>query len=316
MNRAALVLAVALLPITGTAHAEIRGAWTANPANGRSVQLELSLKHDRSHLGQSIDLGALSGLSTAQLASTVSVPVAFSLRREAGTITFEGSLRHGSGGGSFAFAADPSYLATLGGLGVSLERGKRHGESDEEQLLALAMLDVSTDFIRSMRAAGYDESLDDYLAMRIFKVTPELAADYRRLGMSPSADDLVAGQIHGVSPAYVEQMRALVGRDVSFDDLVGSRIHGATPEFIAQMRGLGCTSSDLDDYVAFRIHGVTPRFIEELAGLGYRDLDADDLVAFRIHGVTAEFIRDVQARGYRDVSADDLVGMRIHGRRR
>jgi hypothetical protein len=287
MKRATLTLAGALMLIACTARAEVRGGWTATRHKGDAGRLQLQLQHDHSNNGQTMDLAAFSGLTAAQVAATAPTPVTFSLRREAGTVTFDGTFRNGSGGGEFAFAPNPAYLASLRDLGVPVERAKRHGDSADEQLLSLALLDVSTAFIRSMQAAGYRESLDDYLAMRIFDVTPELVAEYRDLGMNLSADDLVA-----------------------------TRIHGATPEFIGEMRELGYGDLDLDDYVAFRIHGVTPKFVEELAELGYRDVDADDLVAFRIHGVTAKFIRELEEDGYRDLSADDLVSMRIHGRGR
>jgi hypothetical protein len=283
MKRATLTLTGALLLIAGMARADVRGEWTATGDRKQPGRLHLQLEIDHSNHGQTMSLTDFTGLTAAQLASPGVTPVSFSLRREAGTVTLQGDFRNGRGSGDFAFASNPGYLASLRDLGVSAERGKRHGDSAEEELLTLALLDVSTDFIRSMQAIGYHESLDDYLSIRIFKVTPELVAEYRDLGMKLSADDLVAGQIHGVSPGYVQQMRDLGKRTVSFD---------------------------------VRIHGVTPDFVAELAELGYRDLDADDLVAFRIHGVTPEFIRELEAEGERDLSPDDLVSMRIHGDRR
>lgn len=316
MKRAPLTLAAVLLLIAATARADVHGGWTATRHKGDAGRLQLQLQHDHSSNGQTMDLAAFTDLTAAEIAATVPTPVTFSLRREAGTVTFDGTFRNGSGGGEFAFAPNSAYLATLRDLGVPVGGGKRHGDSADEQLLSLALLDVSTAFIRSMQAVGYRESLDDYLAMRIFDVTPALVAEYRALGMELSADDLVAGRIHGVSPAYVREMRELGQRAADFNDLVATRIHGATPEFIGEMRELGYGDLDLDDYVAFRIHGVTPKFVEEIAELGYRDVDADDLVAFRIHGVTPRFIRELEEDGYRDLSADDLVSMRIHGRGR
>jgi hypothetical protein len=316
MKRAALTLAGALLLIAGAARADLHGSWTATRPKLEPARLHLQLERDHDNQGQTMELADFAGLTAAQVASAASTPVSFSLRREAGTVTLEGTFRNGRGGGTFAFAPNAGYLAALRELGVAITPGKRRGGSQEEQLLALAVLDVSTAFIRSLQAIGYRESLDDYIAMRIFKVTPDLVAAYRELGMKLAADDLVAGQIHGVSPAYVKQMRDLGSRHVTFDELVATRIHGATPEFIAKMRDLGYGGLELDDYVAFRIHGVTPELVDELAEVGYRDVAADDLVAFRIHGVTPQFIRGLQDDGERDLSADDLVSIKIHGGRR
>jgi hypothetical protein len=316
MKRATLILAGALLLIAGSARAELRGGWTATRHKGQPGRLQLQLQHENSNNGQTIDVSALNGLTAAQIAAATATPVSFSLRREAGTVAFEGTFRNGSGGGDFVFTPNLEYLETVRGMGVPVKAGDRHRSSLEEHLLSFALLDVSTAYIRSMQAAGYNEPLEKYVAMRIFRVTPDLVADYRELGMTLTSDNLVAGQIHGVSPAYVTEMRELARHRTSFDDLVATRIHGATPEFLAEMRDLGYGGLDLDKYIAFRIHGVSPGFVEELAELGYRDVDADDLIAFRIHGVTPSFIRELAEDGYDDLSADDLVSMRIHGRSR
>jgi hypothetical protein len=312
-KKAALILTGVYLLMAMAARGDLGGAWTATTGKRPDGRLQLQLHRGHDNTGQTMKIADFTGLSAAQVASAAATPVTFSLRREAGTVSFEGSFRAGSGSGTFVFAPDAAYLEELRSLGVPASRGKHRGESEEEQLLSLAVLDVSTDFIRSMQGAGYRVSLDKYIAMRIFDVNPELIADFRELGMTLDADQLIAGRIHGVTPAYVAQMRDL-GRRADFDDLIATRIHGATPEFIAEMRDHGYGDLDLDDYVAFRIHGVSPKFVEELADLGYRDLSADDLVAFRIHGVTAEMIRELQAEGYDDISPDDLVSMKIHGR--
>lgn len=287
MKPATVTATLALLLAAAAAHATIEGGWNASRQRGEPGTIQMNVSYEHSNHGEGMRIADFNGLSAAQVASATTTPVSFSLPREAGTIRFEGTFRNGSGGGGFEFTSNPAYLDALRGMGIAVDGGKHGGDSADERLLSLAMLDVSTDFIRSMKAVGYDESLDDYTAMRIFKVDPDLVEDFRRLGMRPPADQLVASQIHG-----------------------------ATPEFIGRMRDLGLGSLHLDDYIAFRIHGVSADFVKELGDLGYHDLDGDDLVAFRIHGVTPKFIRELQEDGYDDLSADDLVSMKIHGRHR
>lgn len=311
------LLSFALLLAATAAQAEIHGAWTASIDEKRPDRLYVQMNRGRTHnTGNTMRAADFAGLTDAQIRSGVSTPVQFALRREAGSITYEGTFRNGDGAGQFSFTGNPGYLASIRNLGIDTESSKhtRSGRDDEEDgLFAMAIHDVSTTFIRSMIAEGYRVDLDQYVAMRIFNVTPELIRELRQLGYDKiDADELTATRIHGVTPDYIRQMRA-AGWNLSLDEHVASRIHGATPEFAADMRKLGYGNLEHDELVAFRIHGVSAKFIGELRDLGYRNVDADDLVAMRIHRVTPEFIRELEKAGYRNIPVDKLVDMRIHG---
>jgi len=304
-----LAIAVAfLLAFTFSASAEIHGTWTIDHSwKTDSGYVQLNLRRPRNHFGQSFPIAALTGLNPTVVQSQGDAH--FELRREAGVVSFEGSFLHGEGAGHFVFTPDNSYAATLRSMRV-----RSDDDVDDEKLLTLALMDVSTDFIRGMRAQGYDEPLEHYVTMRIFRATPELISELRTLGYDRIAyDDLIASRVHGVTPSYIRAMRDAGYRNLTMDQLVTTRIHGATPEFLAKMASLGYRDLDFDDAVAFRIHGVSPEFVAALRDLGYSNVSADDLVAMRIHGVTPAYIRDVENAGYHHVPVEKLISMRIHG---
>jgi hypothetical protein len=310
MKRLITIASLLLFATAGAAMAEIHGAWTANLHDDDRGRIQFNLTRRNNNHGNSMKLSDFTGLSEAQVRAGVSTPVRFQLAREAGTVTFEGSFKNGDGAGQFSFTANPGYVNTLRSMGLDLDlKGDR---SDEEDLFSVALLDVSTAFIRSIRNEGFDVSLDKYVAMRIFNVTPEYIREMRSLGFRDvDADDLISTRIHKVTPEYIRQMRA-AGWDLSLDQLVSSRIHKATPEFAEEMRKLGYGSLDHDDLIAFRIHGVTAKFISELRELGYDNVKADKLVAMRIHRVTPDYIRQLKAAGYSGIPVDKLISMRIH----
>ena len=95
----------------------------------RRGRIHLQLNRDHNNHGQTMDIADFTGLTAAQVVSATSTPVSFSLRREAGTVTLEGTFRNGAGGGDFAFAPNPAYVAALRDLGVSVERKRHRGES-------------------------------------------------------------------------------------------------------------------------------------------------------------------------------------------
>ena len=276
------VAAILLFAAATTAGAAIRGAWTASTEGERPGFVQLNMVRTNSSWGNTTDLAALSGLTSAQISATSSSPVAFEMRRDAGVIKFDGVFRNGIGAGQFEFTPNRAYAETLHSLGTDL---KSDDGDEETALFRLAMHDVSADFIREMQSLGYRGSIDTYVRFRI----------------------------HGVTPQYVRDFASLGFRNMSAEEMVRTRIHSATPEFVRTMRDRGYGDLAIDDYIRFRIHGVTPEFIDALRPLGYTKVDAGDLVRMKIHGVTPEYIKEMQGAGYSDVPVGELIRMRIHG---
>ena len=304
-----VTFALAVFTFAVPAFAEIRGSWTATPSEKEQGRLHFNMQRRNSNMGQTMLVSSFTGLTPATINAGVQTPVQFELRREAGTLAFDGTFKEGFGAGQFLFRPNPSYVSSMRSMGI-----KGGNDVDDEDLMAFAIHDVSTSYIKAMQAEGVTEDLEEYIAMRIFNVSPELIREFRALGYRDvDADELVSTQIHGATPAYIRELRAAGFQNLKLDEVVASRIHKVTPEYAREMSALGYASTSLDDLVAFRIHKVTPEFIREINSLGYKNVDADDLVAMRIHRVTPEFIRELRDAGYTNVPIDKLVSMRIHG---
>jgi len=257
------------------------GTWNARRENDGRVHLQMEVhevtEHSRREESHSDDFPArdLIGLGAGP-------DVRFELRRTAGTFHFQGRF-NGSGPGSkgegtFTFQGDPGYVREMAGLGYSVK---------EDNLLSVAMMDISPAFAREIRGAGYTHL---------------------------SLEDLVRFRIHGVSAELVRSLAALRLRNLSSDDIVRLQIHGATPEYIRTLAAAGYQGLTAEDLVRFRIHGVSPEWINQLAALGYRNVPADDLVRMRIHDVSADFIR-AQQKGDSNLTVDELIRRKIHGGR-
>ncbi|HEU4520703.1 MAG TPA: hypothetical protein VFT12_01800 [Thermoanaerobaculia bacterium] len=312
-----MAVVVFLLTFAASAAAQIRGAWTAEVNESDPSKFHLQISRRNNNSGRTMRVSSFAGLSAAQMRSTTQVPANFALRSEAGAIDFEGTFKEGYGAGQFTFTPNPSFLDNVRSLGVSVEPGGKHRGRErnlDERLLHYTINDVTTAFIRSMQAEGYNVSLDEYLSFRIFRVDPQLVRDLASLGYrNIDADDLVSSQIHRVTPQYIRDMNAAGFRDLALHDLVSTRIHRVTPEFAREMSELGYSNLDRGDLTSFRIHRVTPEFIRELRELGYDNIPASKLVSMRIHRVTPEFIREMKAAGYSNIPVDKLISMKIHG---
>lgn len=312
-----IAVAFVLLFSSVSAFAELRGSWTASIDDNKPGRVHMNLSRRQNHnFGNTMNVADFTGLSDAVMRSGVQTPVNFQLKREAGTISFDGTFRSGDGAGQWTFVASDGFADRVRAMGIEFDlhkHGRLRENTEEEELFSLAVLDVSTAFIRSMQAEGYKVTLDKYLEMRIFNVNPDYIGEMRSLGYKDiTARELINSRIHGVTPDYIRKMRAAGWGDLSLQELQNSRIHGATPEFAAEMKTLGYGNLDHQDLINFRIHGVSAEFIRDLRELGYDNVRADDLVAMRIHGVSAKFIRELADAGYKNIPVRKLIDMRIH----
>jgi beta-lactamase regulating signal transducer with metallopeptidase domain len=307
------------------------GTWTIWPAEAGKVHLKLNERADSSS-SSTIGIARLEGLTPAVLSGAGGL-TQFSIRRDAGTLTFEGTFRSGIGAGTYAFAPSPTFPAEFA------KRGMARPTADEQYLLAradigYAFLDelaaqryarpdlpglvrsaehgVNLDFVREMGVLGYRLGQPEALVVqRDHGVSPSFIRELAAQGLARLAPgDLIRARDHGISPQYVHELKAL-GYVLSLDELVAARDHGISPEYVRGMRQQGY-SLTLADLTTARDHGISPEYIGELAALGYTGLPLEGLVKARDHGLSPEYVRELRTLGYR-LTMEELLTARDHG---
>lgn len=302
-----VVLTIASLFLSSSVLAAVTGVWSADANDDDKSRIHLQIRQGHSSIGTMVNMAELQGLDRSTLSSGSDQPVTFKITRDAGTFTFQGTFDQGVGAGHFRFEPASDFYAQLRALGV------RELNGEEDELIHLAMLDVSRDFVRDLKSLGYENlTLDEITSMRIHGATPAYIRELRKLGYSDlPVESLVNLRIHGATPEYIRAM-ASEGFRPDAVELTNMRIHGVTPAYVNELRVLGY-KLDAEDLTTFRIHGVTTKFVRELKELGYEQVDAEDLVSMRIHGVTTDMIRSLRDAGFDKVPVDKLIEMRIHG---
>jgi beta-lactamase regulating signal transducer with metallopeptidase domain len=210
-----------------------------------------------------------------------------------------------------------------------------------DQLIALKIHDVTGEYIRQIRAEGYQPTVDQLVALKIHNVTPQYVDQLKQKGLQLDIDHLLAFRIHNVDPAELERMsaqgyklnpdqalamrihgltpelannvKALGLGTPTFDQLLAMKIHGVDAEFLNGMKGAGVQGLNLDNLLALKIHGADPGQIKEMAALGFKDLSADQVLAASIHGVTPQYIRDLRNRGFKDLSVEQIIKLKQAG---
>jgi hypothetical protein len=219
-----------------------------------------------------------------------------------------------SGNGS---AVDKSPAAGHGagqgsGEGVGVGIGASTDNAEQQPATADAA-PHKTDYIDGMRAAGYDEDIDKYIAMKVQGITPEYAQAMAKIGFGkPSAGDLIAMKIQGVTPEYVSELHAAGLQPAKIGDLISYRIFHVTPEFVAGMKAAGFDSIPPGKIVALRIQGVTPEYAKTVKQQ-YPNVTLDELVQLRIFHIDDAFLASARRHGFTSLSIQKLVQLRISG---
>lgn len=201
------------------------------------------------------------------------------------------------------------------GAGAGIGRGAGHSDPGnvEQQAATPDPAPHKSDYIDGMRAAGYDEDIDKYVAMKIQGITPEYARGMAKIGFGkPSADDLIAMKIQGVTPEYVTELHAAGLQPGSIGDLISYRIFHVTPEFIAGMKAAGFDSIPPGQVIALRVQGVTPEYARTVKQQ-YPNATTDELVQLRIFHIDDAFLAAAKRHGFTSLSIQKLVQLRISG---
>lgn len=301
--------------------------------SGTGDTLHLSMRHGRSHSGRNVPVSSLDGLTAAQLAAGGAVR--FTLRRDAGTFTFDGTARDRVAAGVCSFAPSPTFgadLATRGVTGMTAEqqlelarhdvglalvdelRSQKYATPSVADLVKAGQHGVHLEYLRGMGALGYATgTLAPLITLRDHGVTPEYARALGGFGYtSLPIDQLQRARDHGVTADYLQGMRDGGFGSRPLDEMISTRDHGVTPDYVKEMKALGL-SGPLPELVRARDHGITPDYVRRLADLGYKGLPIEQLLRLRDHGVTPDYVKEVQSLGYATLTAADLVTLRDHG---
>lgn len=309
------------------------GTWEIRPTDTKGV-VHLRIVERNSSSGTDVPIEQLEGLTGLQLTGAGG-PVKFTVRRDAGSFTFEGVMKNGVGAGTFSFTPNPSFPDELAKRGFTrptqaeqyqlarhdvgyafLDELNRQGYSKPQtaELVRAGQHGVQATYVREMAALGYKlGTLDPLIKLRDHGVTPEYVRQMAEHGYKGlSAEEIQKARDHGITPEYVRAMRDSGYGSLPMADILKARDHGITPEYVRGMRDAGYGQVPLLELINLRDHGITPEFVRELGNAGYSKLPLDMLLRVRDHGVTPEYVRDMKSQGY-SMAPEDLVRARDHG---
>ena len=277
------------------------GLWSAVVRDDK-VHIQFGGRHWNS--GASYTLTELGPLPTDKQGS-------FTVKRDAGTVTFNGVFEGKRGHGTYSFEQDPAFHSYLAQEGFST--------ISEELMIHLYFTNINKAYFGYMRENGYtgitmnelkhlaEENMNQVVMTNYFELFRK--ENYGKV----SLDKVVELREHGVSPSFIARFHEMGYSDISLDKAVTLVDHGVSPEFVGDMKKIGQRNITLDEAIELVDHGVSIGFVKELTDMGYSNISLEKATELVDHGVSAGFVRGFKELGFSDISLDQAVRLADHG---
>ena len=289
------------------------GQWTADLKNAAGDDIQFNLKstspNGRSEYssGRTMKISDFQGLNIADATSSAKTSVSFSMVREAGTISFEGTFSQGLGAGIWKFAPNASFVSAMQSRGFN--------NLDDADLVRATFNNLTIKYTDEIRSAGYEKvTFDDLARAASHKISVTYINELRSLGFTDvTMDDVIRASNHEIDANYLSNLREMGFEKVTLDDAIRAKNHEITKEFISEMRSAGFEALSLDDLIRLKNHEVSLSYVAQLKAEGILNITADDAIRAKNHDITADVIRRAKSQGYTNVGLDEIIRLNNRG---
>ncbi|MDR3697276.1 M56 family metallopeptidase [Mucilaginibacter sp.] len=299
---------------------QTEGLWFANIKNDK-VRMEFKSDDDEHNWSSNADfkLSEFSAIPRDKKAE-------FTIKREPGTILFNGKFDGNDGYGHYKFTADHQFNTFLGERGIT---GIEDGDD-----FAFFMFNINKEYVAMLENNGYKGlSKSDLISMGALKVDEAYIHFWKESGYTHlTANELVAGKALGITSEYVNEIRKAGYTHVTFEQLQSFKATGVTAKYIAGLHGAnvkpgkkhdnghnnGDDHNDHDpmsaeDVVSVKAMNVASTYINAIQKAGYPDITLNELTSMKAVGITPQYIDELKLAGYINVPVHQLISLKSVG---
>jgi beta-lactamase regulating signal transducer with metallopeptidase domain len=137
-------------------------------------------------------------------------------------------------------------------------------------------------------------TVDELISLRAVNVTPDYIRSMRELFPGLTIRGVISLRAVHVTPEFIREMRS-AGFDVKTSrEATSLAATGVTAEWMHEMKAAGVEIHTAREATSLRAVGVTPDLVRKLAKAGYTNLTARELTRLAAAGVNDDFIRDME----------------------
>lgn len=316
------------------------GIWFAT-IKGEKVNMEFRGNEDDEHNWSNNDTFLLNELSSVPRNQKAD----FTIKREAGSVAFNGKFEGNEGYGHYKFTADRNFVDFL------KQQGVVEMDNDDEDSFAFFLVNVNKEYVAMVKRNGFkDLSKNNLISMAALKVDEPYIKMWKANGFEDiTPNELVSGKAMHVDAAYVSEIRKAGYKDITFNQLISFKAQHITGAYISSLRktklkdGKGeeemPSANEISSYKAMNIDSnfvrsfaaigyknisynqlttlkamhITPEYVKSFKELGYTDLSINNLSSFKALNITPEFIKGYRAMGFKDLTPNNLQSLKALG---
>jgi len=331
-------------PMHHKMHMATEGTWFAT-IKGEKVRMEFR-SDDDDHNWSNNDSFLLTEFSSIPKDTKAE----FTVKRDAGTVLFNGKFDGDQGYGHYKFTADKSFVEYLKNEGI---RDMDDTDNDE---FAFFLINISKSYVGMLKTNGYGNiSKNELISMAALKVDEPFIKFWKEEGYAHlDANELVSAKALGLNKAYVHEIHEAGYKDLDFNQLISFKAQGIDAKYIAafkktklnlgdnkdskaepdipraedissfkamhidsgyiqQLKNAGYDHVPFNELTSMKAVGVTPEYVKKLADIGYKNIPANELVSMKSVGVNPDYVKSLADIGYKNIPANELVSLKSVG---
>jgi phage regulator Rha-like protein len=237
----------------------------------------------------------------------------FSLKREAGTVLFNGVFEGNEGYGHYKFTADKEFNSYLSSHGVS--------EVEDQDSFAFFIINIKKAYVAMLQSNGYkDLSKNNLIAMAALKVDEPYIKMWKANGFNDlTPNELVSGKALHIDNAYVSEIRKAGYKDLTFNQLVSFKAQHITGDYInglkkAKLKDSKSTGEDTlpsaNELSSYKAMNIDSSYVRSIAAAGYRNIPYNQLTTMKALNITPQFIKSFKDIGYTNLSVNNLTTLK------
>ncbi|MFI5451425.1 M56 family metallopeptidase [Pedobacter sp. UC225_61] len=146
---------------------------------------------------------------------------------------------------------------TKGPKGSKGSKGDKNSDDDAlESLIAKKAMNITPEFIKSFRDAGYKFTDEDLLAIKALGITPAFCKKFDAVIPNLETENYVSLKALGFTPEEYNSYLKLGFKKLDIGDVMGAKSTGVTPAFITEMRKKGRNYSTIDKYISLKVLSI------------------------------------------------------------